>query len=172
MVAALVVSLTLTANSQAFWKPRNCAKLSPRQELRCAKQQLHRTKQALRTGTRHHSPGYWRWRNRVARKWVRQAHNRMSHRLAGADLPAWMCIHSYEGSWTDPNPPYWGGLQMDYGFQATYGGEFLARWGTADRWPVWAQITAARRARDGYAGYGARGYWPWANTARLCGLLA
>lgn len=82
-----------------------------------------------------------------------------------------MCIHRYEGSWTDPNAPYWGGLQMDYGFQDTYGHEYLKRWGTADHWPVWAQITAARRARDGYGGYGPRGYGPWPNTARICGLL-
>ena len=25
----------------------------------------------------------------------------------------WLCIHGYEGSWTDPNSPYYGGLQMD-----------------------------------------------------------
>ena len=91
--------------------------------------------------------------------------------LAGSDMGAWLCIHRYEGAWNDPNPPYWGGLQMDLGFQRTYGGEFMRRWGTADHWPVWAQITAARRARDGYNGYGARGYGPWPNTARLCGLL-
>ncbi len=39
----------------------------------------------------------------------------------------------------------------------TYGPEFMSRWGTADRWPVWAQITAAERAYYGYAGYGGRG---------------
>lgn len=86
------------------------------------------------------------------------------HRLVGGDLSAWYCIHSYEGSWTDPNPPYWGGLQMDLSFQTTYGPEFYRRWGTADHWPVWAQITAARRARA------VRGYGPWPNTAALCGL--
>ncbi len=81
-----------------------------------------------------------------------------------------MCIHRYEGSWTDSGAPYWGGLQMDYGFMSTYGPEFLKRWGTADHWPPSVQILVARRARDGYAGYGARGYGPWPNTAALCGL--
>src|SRR5262249_60649066 len=28
---------------------------------------------------------------------------------------AWLCIHRFEGAWTDPNPPYYGGLQMDPG---------------------------------------------------------
>lgn len=76
-----------------------------------------------------------------------------------------LCIHRYEGSWTDPNAPYWGGLQMNYAFQATYGRRFLRRWGTADHWPVWAQLEVGRIA------YKSRGWWPWPNTARYCGLL-
>lgn len=90
-----------------------------------------------------------------------------------------LCIHSYEGSWTDPNPPYWGGLQMDMNFQNAYGyriigknhpawrhkESFVAKWGTADHWPVWAQIAAGRH------GYYARGWSPWPNTARACGLI-
>lgn len=75
-----------------------------------------------------------------------------------------LCIHHYEGSWTDPGAPYWGGLQMDIGFMATYGAAYLRRWGTADRWPVWAQLAAGRR------GYMARGWSPWPNTSRMCGL--
>jgi hypothetical protein len=88
------------------------------------------------------------------------------------DWAEFSCIHRYEGA-TNANTGngYYGGLQEDLGFQRTYGAEFLARWGTADRWPIWAQVTAARRARDGYGGYGARGYTPWPNTARACGLL-
>jgi hypothetical protein len=55
---------------------------------------------------------------------------------------------------------------MDVAFQARYGGEFLDRWGTADNWPVWAQIQAATAAyRSG------RGFSPWPNTAGVCGLL-
>lgn len=80
---------------------------------------------------------------------------------------AFTCIHHYEGAWNaNTGNGYYGGLQMDLGFQSTYGGEFLKQYGTADRWPVWAQLTAAIRAyRSG------RGFGPWPSTARACGLL-
>lgn len=88
-----------------------------------------------------------------------------------------LCIHNYEGSWTDSGAPYWGGLQMDLSFQGTYGYKyvrvfgkiikirFLDLWGTADHWPIKAQLHAARNA------YRVRGWWPWPNTARFCGLI-
>jgi Transglycosylase-like domain len=88
------------------------------------------------------------------------------------DLPAWlegdfMCIHHHEGAWTEnTGNGYYGGLQMDLAFQRLYGAEFLTRFGTADTWPVWAQLEVAGRA------YGSgRGFAPWPNTARACGLL-
>lgn len=84
--------------------------------------------------------------------------------VVGSVKSALLCIHRYEGSWSDPGSPYWGGLQMDMNFQSAYGPEFLKRWGTADHWPVWAQLTAGARAVK------ARGYAPWPNTARYCGL--
>jgi hypothetical protein len=78
----------------------------------------------------------------------------------------WLCIHRYEGSWTDPNPPYYGGLQMDVGFQRTYGRGLLSRKGTADHWTPLEQMWTAERAhRSG------RGFYPWPNTARYCGLI-
>jgi hypothetical protein len=77
-----------------------------------------------------------------------------------------LCIHHYEGKWTaDTGNGYYGGMQMDLKFQHTYGSTYLALWGTADNWPVWAQVIVARRAYlDG------RGFTPWPNTARVCGL--
>lgn len=79
---------------------------------------------------------------------------------------AWRCIHRYEGAWNDPNAPYWGGLQMDLGFQKSYGGWLLARKGTADHWTPLEQMWVAERAhRSG------RGFYPWPNTARYCGLI-
>src|SRR5438046_2404460 len=42
---------------------------------------------------------------------------------------AWLCIHRFEGSWTDPSPPYYGGLQMDLQFQRRYGGNLPTREG-------------------------------------------
>ncbi len=78
---------------------------------------------------------------------------------------AFLCIHRGEGSWTDPNPPYFGGLQMDYGFQSTYGPGLLRRKGTADHWTPGEQIMVAIRA------YHTRGFFPWPTTARHCGLI-
>jgi hypothetical protein len=77
----------------------------------------------------------------------------------------WMCIHSHEAAWNDPNAPYWGGLQMDMGFQRAYGPDMVLRYGTANRWPIAAQVAVAERA------YHRRGFEPWPNTARACGLL-
>ncbi len=78
----------------------------------------------------------------------------------------WLCIHRFEGAWTDPNPPYYGGLQMDLSFQRAYGGGLLSRKGTANHWTPLEQMWAAERAhRSG------RGFYPWPNTARYCGLI-
>jgi hypothetical protein len=98
------------------------------------------------------------WR-KLAHRMRRRAQN-PPHKIA------WLCIHRYEGSWTDPNPPYYGGLQMDLGFQQRYGGALLRRKGTADHWTPLEQIWTAERAlRSG------RGFYPWPNTARFCGLI-
>jgi hypothetical protein len=81
-------------------------------------------------------------------------------------LRQWECIHRYEGSWTDRGGPYYGGLQMDWGFMHAYGGWLLARHGTADRWsPVQQMWVAERALRQG------RGFYPWPNSARMCGLI-
>ena len=79
---------------------------------------------------------------------------------------AWLCIHRYEGSWSDPNAPYYGGLQFDLRFQRTYGPQLLATKGTANRWTPLEQMWTAERAhRSG------RGFYPWPTTARNCGLI-
>ena len=75
------------------------------------------------------------------------------------------CIHRYEGAWNDPYAPYYGGLQMDIPFMQHYGYSYYRRWGTADHWPVWAQMQA------GVNGYLVQGWYAWPNTARLCGLI-
>jgi hypothetical protein len=95
-----------------------------------------------------------------------------AHVLSAPAVPAWLsnafqCIHHYEGAWTsNTGNGYYGGLQMDIPFQSRYGGDFLDRWGTADNWPVWAQIQAAATAYQS-----GRGFYPWPNTARACGLI-
>ena len=95
----------------------------------------------------------------VAVAMSRRAHN-PPHRQA------WLCIHHYEATWTDPNPPYYGGLQMDMGFMGRYGAGLLRRKGTADHWTPLEQMWVAERA---FAS--GRGFYPWPNTAAACGLL-
>lgn len=80
---------------------------------------------------------------------------------------AFLCIHRYEGAWNaNTGNGYYGGLQMDRRFQSLYGSDYVARWGTADNWPAWAQLQAAVRAYQS-----GRGFYPWPNTARVCGLI-
>jgi hypothetical protein len=98
------------------------------------------------------------WRGR-ARKTVRKA-RRVPYR------GAWLCIKRYEGAWTDPNAPYWGGLQMDLSFQRSYGRYLLRKKGTANRWRPLEQMWTAEKARRS-----GRGFYPWPNTARRCGLI-
>jgi hypothetical protein len=103
------------------------------------------------------------WQQRAQR--VRRRAARPPH------LKAWLCIHRYErnpaqGWATRTGNGYYGGLQMDIGFQQRYGAHLLRRKGTADRWTALEQMWVAERAyREG------RGFYPWPNTARACGLL-
>jgi Transglycosylase-like domain len=81
-------------------------------------------------------------------------------------LQEWLCIHRFEGSWKSATGNgYYGGLQMDITFQRQYGSYLLRKKGTADRWSPLEQIWAAEKARR------SRGFYPWPNTARYCGLL-
>ena len=102
----------------------------------------------------------------AAELWQRRAATAEAQARHAPHLRAWLCIHRYEGSWTDPGAPYYGGLQMDLGFQHTYGQALLVRKGTANNWSPLEQMWVAERALN--AG---RGFWPWPNTARYCGLL-
>ena len=88
----------------------------------------------------------------------------------------WQCIARYESTqiWSmsptsEPSSggAYWGGLQMDVGFQNTYGADMIARHhgGLANTWTEAEQIVVANRA------WQTRGWYPWPNTARACGLI-
>ena len=104
------------------------------------------------------------WRAQIARL------TKKVQKEALAALPPhyndWMCIHRYEGAWNDSGAPYYGGLQMDWSFMHAYGGWLLAAKGTADNWTPMEQMWVAERALA--AG---RGFYPWPNTARMCGLI-
>jgi hypothetical protein len=55
---------------------------------------------------------------------------------------------------------------MDMSFMEAYGANLLRTKGTADHWTPLEQIWVAERAyRSG------RGFYPWPNTARWCGLI-
>jgi hypothetical protein len=98
------------------------------------------------------------WRRRAIRA-KRRAHNPPHE-------GAWRCLQRHEGSWRDAWDPYWGGLQMDRSFMLTYAPRHLLRRGWANRWAPLEQMWVAERAfRAG------RGFYPWTNTARTCGLI-
>ncbi|HEY7018641.1 MAG TPA: hypothetical protein VH297_09255 [Gaiellaceae bacterium] len=100
--------------------------------------------------------GYWRQQvRRISRVAAHPPHK-----------TGWLCIHRFEGSWSDSSDPYWGGLQMDRGFMEHYAPRVLLKRGWADKWTPLEQMWVAERAHR--AG---RGYYPWPNTARSCGLI-
>jgi len=101
----------------------------------------------------------------LARTWRHREHAAWWQATHPPHYAAWLCIHRYEGSWTDSGGPYWGGLQMDFSFQATYGNWLLQHHGTADHWSPLEQIWVAVRASR------TRGFSPWPNTAHYCGML-
>lgn len=116
-----------------------------------------------RSAERSNDAVYRRW---VLETWKRKAALRKRQAHRPPRLRAWLCINRFEGRWNDPNAPYYGGLQMDLSFQRTYAPELLRTKGTADKWTPIEQIWVAERAyRSG------RGFTPWPNTARFCGLL-
>ena len=109
------------------------------------------------------SRAYRQW---VFRVWRRRATSARRQALNPPREYAWRCIQRYEARWNDPNPPYYGGLQMDIGFQQRYGAHLLRRKGTANNWTPLEQMWVAERAyRSG------RGFYPWPNAARICALI-
>lgn len=176
-IAALMSALILYAAAEAqphrlSGKPRTVEG-----KLRLARRQVSHDRRALAAvSTRH-----WTllspvpWEGLLHRSWLRRDRAYVRE-LERALVPSWLwraflCIHYNprtghgEGAWNDPNPPYFGGLQMDLGFQRTYGRHLLETKGTADHWTPAEQIGVAIRA------YRTRGFWPWPNTAKACGLL-
>lgn len=77
-----------------------------------------------------------------------------------------VCIHGGEGSWTDPDAPYYGGVQMDWEFMQSYAPRDLLAKGTADHWTPIEQVAVA------ILGWSLRGqtFAPWPVTSRRCGL--
>jgi hypothetical protein len=103
--------------------------------------------------------------------WARRARAARKKAFRVPRAGAWRCIMRYESHpeqrWqTHTGNGYYGGLQMDLGFQRRYGAHLLRRKGTADRWTPLEQMWVAEHAyRAG------RGFYPWPNSARACGLI-
>jgi hypothetical protein len=107
-----------------------------------------------------------RFRLHVMHQWRRRAVRAKRRAYNPPHEPHWRCIQRYEAEWTDDRDPYWGGLQMDRAFMRTYAPRHLLRRGWANRWTAVEQMWVAERAlRAG------RGFYPWPNAARICGLL-
>ena len=113
---------------------------------------MHRAPTPYRDSARRiRSVAYRKW---VLDLWHQRAVAAKQQALNPPHRSEWLCIHGYEGSWTDPDAPYYGGLQMDREFQATYALELLRTKGTADHWTPLEQMWVAERA------YRTRGFWP------------
>lgn len=110
------------------------------------------------------SRSYRRW---VLGVWQERAEKARLRAMHPPHEAAWLCIHGHEGPWgANTGNGYHGGLQMDISFQRTYGRYLLRAKGYAHRWTPIEQMWVAERAyRSG------RGFYPWPNTARRCGLL-
>src|SRR4051812_22112873 len=87
-----------------------------------------------------------RYREWAMRLWSRRALRARQQALHPPHRAEWLCIHRYEGAWTDSGAPYYGGLQMDRDFQETYGARLVRRKGTADHWTPLEQMWVAERA--------------------------
>lgn len=107
----------------------------------------------------------WRATARKRQRLLRAMRERVHLHGANGVLAGLLCLHGHEGPWDDPDPPYWGGLQMDRSFMATYGGPFYRALGTADHWPAILQLAVGAEAF-----YVGRGFTPWPVSSRLCGL--
>ncbi len=86
--------------------------------------------------------------------------------LHGSWYEAAMCVHSKEGAWNNPDTSgagYYGGMQFDITTWLGNGG------GTYASRPDYA--APAEQLRVAYRTWQSRGWSPWPNTARECGLL-
>jgi hypothetical protein len=169
LVLVLATTTALAAASTASSRVSRLS-VSPMTRLRLADASMTATRSLHRLMGKRYPRHFYRidraHPDRAAALWSGrlQRARRLAHRPP--HLRDWLCIHRYEGSWRDAGGPYYGGLQMDWGFMSAYGGWLLARRGPANNWSPIQQMWVAERAlQDG------RGFYPWPNSARMCGLI-
>lgn len=98
------------------------------------------------------------------REAVRQKNHQQRISQHPPHLKDWLCIHHYEGSWTDTGGLYYGGIQFGYSEWLRFGYPYTHKLYAYQATPlqqIWAGVRYWRIS----------GFWPWPNTARECGLL-
>lgn len=177
-VLVLMLAGSLAREAQPFAKTLIPADLTTARKVAKLREETNRWRSVMGLHALEHEHGlrslattgsaYRRW---VLRLWRKRAHAARVRALNPPHERSWHCIYRHErdprqGWRTNTGNGYYGGLQMDISFQRTYGARLLRRKGTADRWAPLEQIWVAVKAyRSG------RGFHPWPNTARACGLL-
>ena len=170
LIGALVVFYVLIparlssgVTSSLLSQARHYAKSQVAQTWRCQDSLEHSRTKAGHPGYRSPSLAYVRW---VGKKWHHRGalcYHKLHHPPHLAD---WLCIHSHEGAWNDnTGNGYYGGLQLNMEEMQTFSPHLLKRKGTANNWSDYEQIWGGERDRQ------VRGWSPWPQTARMCGLL-
>jgi Transglycosylase-like domain len=173
LVGAVMAAIALLQPSRATATSSRTTVVAQIDEARAQTWRWQRLMGKPRTPTRYSERRGTSWAYRV---WLRNLWEKRAHAAArrAANPPhraGWLCIHRHErnpaqGWSTRTGNGFYGGLQMDISFQRAYGADLLRRKGTADRWSPLEQMWVAERAhRSG------RGFYPWPNTARYCGLI-
>jgi hypothetical protein len=189
----LVLAVVVAVSTAGLTSPATAGDRATQAPTRLTKAQKLQVA-ALREGIEFHRSEAWQWQDAALRS--RTTSNFMERKVTGLGYLKWMaglwserrikakkyalnpphksqwqCIHRYErdpsqGWKTRTGNGYYGGLQMDLSFQRTYGWKLLQKKGTANNWTWYEQMWVAERAhRSG------RGFYPWPNTARYCGLI-
>lgn len=105
-----------------------------------------------------------RWR--TVAQWLSARSETRARSIPHRDALVCIARHESGGRWgISTGNGYYGGLQMDRSFQQAYAPRLYRTKGTADRWTPEEQMQAAEQAIR------SRGFSPWPNTARMCGLL-
>lgn len=179
-VRLLVVTVALCVCVAAFARPHSASASSLRiakiEEIAALRSETWRWQSLMRTPRTPTAFTERRTKDERYLDWVRELWRRralIAQRRAAhpPHRDEWQCIHRYErnpaqGWATRTGNGYYGGLQMDIAFQRAYGAELLRRKGTANNWSALEQMWVAERAYKS-----GRGFYPWPNTARYCGLL-
>ncbi len=168
LVSALVI-VVLLAPALAGATNKRTSELRRIRQLRHMTWHWQKVMGVTRTPARH---GILRVSNPKYRHWVLDLWQKRATRarLRARKVPhrsQWLCIHRGEGAWNaHTGNGYYGGLQMDLSFQRSYGRYLLRVKGTAENWSPNEQMWVAERAYKS-----GRGFYPWPNTARACGLI-